>query len=53
MAIVLNSVREALEFLEGFDGEGLVITDNDPIVERLRSFAGTPLEVEDDWEDVE
>lgn len=46
MPITFNTVTEALEFLDVFDGYGMLATDEDLLVERLREF-----DLEDDYED--
>lgn len=35
MAIVLNTIKEALDFIDGFDGYGMVSEDEDLQVEEL------------------
>lgn len=39
MAIVLNTVREVLEFLDGFDGAGMISEDEELQLERIRNMA--------------
>lgn len=36
MAIILNTITEALEFLDGFDGHGMISTDEFYQVGKLR-----------------
>ena len=35
MPITLNTVQEAIDFIEGLDGYGLVTTDNDETAAKL------------------
>lgn len=42
----LMTVREALDFIDGFDGYGMTATDESEQVERLRQF-----DLEDDYDD--
>lgn len=38
MPVILRTVREALQFIDSFDGYGMAATDEDLQVERLRDF---------------
>ena len=44
MALTFKTTTEVLEFLEGFDGVGLCITDTELLVEELQGY-----DLEDDY----